>query len=201
MVMAPTRMEQPVEAPDDGLDGTDPARCSGEGAGRVRVPGGPSCVVVAQPGGEARRLLGATLERTGFSVVPADDGVAALEMVCAVGPDAIIADLDGRDLDGLVLCQVLRGLRAHARLPVLVLTAARPDTSRTRRLRGLDTVRVMRRSAGSAAIASTLSEMIGAMGDPPPQRTSAPPPDRRRSREPEVTGGASPYRSRLSRAC
>ena len=176
MVMAPTRMEQPVEAPDDGLDGTDPARCSGEGAGRVRVPGGPSCVVVAQPGGETRRLLGATLERTGFSVVPADDGVAALEMVCAVGPDAIIADLDGRDLDGLVLCQVLRGLRAHARLPVLVLTAARPDTSRTRRLRGLDTVRVMRKPAGPAVIAGALSEMIGAVGAPPPQRHLRPAP-------------------------
>lgn len=92
---------------------------------------------------------------------------------CAGGPTspvaASIADRDGRDRDGLALCQVLRGLRAQARLPVPVLTAARPDTSRTRRLRGPDTVRVMRKPVGSAAIAGALSEMIGAVGAPPPQ--------------------------------
>jgi vancomycin resistance protein VanW len=31
--------------------------------------------------------------------------VAALEVICAVGPDVIVADLDHHDLDGLVLCR------------------------------------------------------------------------------------------------
>jgi CheY-like chemotaxis protein len=99
-------------------------------------------------------------------VVPADDGVAALELVCAVGPDAIIADLDGRHLDGLVLCQVLRGLRAYAGLPVLVLTTARGNAARARTLRSLDGVGVMQKPVGSDAVARALSEMISIAGAP-----------------------------------
>jgi CheY-like chemotaxis protein len=149
----------------DRRERTELTRCSGEGANRAGF-GGPSCVVVAQVGGEERHILEATLKQGGFNVVPADDGVAALELVCAVGPDAIIADLDGRDLDGLVLCQVLRGLRAYAGLPVLVLTTTRGNAARARTLRGLDGVEVMQKPVGSAAVARALSEMISIAGAP-----------------------------------
>jgi two-component system response regulator MprA len=135
-------------------------------------------VVVAKVGGDERHLLEATLEQSGFTVVPAGDGVEALEMVCAVGPDAIIADLDGRDLDGVVLCRVLRGLRAHARLPVLVLTSARGSTDRARTLRGLGGVWVIRKPVGSAEIAGALSQMLSMVGAPatpsPARRTASP---------------------------
>jgi DNA-binding response OmpR family regulator len=115
-------------------------------------------------GGEERQVLEATLAEGGFNVVPADDGLAALELVCAVGPDAIIADLDGCGLDGVVLCHVLRGLRAHARVPVLVLTTANGNAARARMVRGLGGVRVMHKPVRFAAVARALSEMISTVG-------------------------------------
>ena len=161
--MASSEARQRGEELADSWERTGVARCSGDGATRAGLDG-PSCVVIAQAGGEGGQILKATLEQSGFEVVPAEDGVAALELVCAVGPDAIIADLDGRGLDGLVLCQVLRGLRAHATLPVLMLTADHGDAARARTLAALGGVRVIHKPAGSAAVAGALSEMIKVAG-------------------------------------
>jgi DNA-binding response OmpR family regulator len=83
------------------------------------------------------------LQRGGFYVTPASDGARALELLCQVGPDVIIADLDGRDLDGLLLCRVLRSLHAHAMLPVLVLTTASSNDARTRQMLTLSNVRLL----------------------------------------------------------
>jgi DNA-binding response OmpR family regulator len=99
------------------------------------------------------------LERDGCDVVPASDGVAALELLCEVGPDVIIADLDGRDLDGLLLCQVRGSLRAHATLPVLVLTEAGPDTHPARARVSLDNVRIIQKPVDPATIATAVSQM------------------------------------------
>ena len=159
MVLAPLEVEDRGEDVGDQWEHVELTRCSGEGANRAGLGGAP-CVMVARVGGEERQILEATLKRDGFSVVPADDGVAALEKVCAIGPEAIIADLDGRDVDGLVLCQVLRGLCAHARLPVLVLTTASGNPRRAQTLRALDGVRVVQKPVEDAVIVGVLSEMI-----------------------------------------
>lgn len=115
---------------------------------------------MARVGGNDRHLLESALQRGGFDVVPSTDGVAALEMVCARGPDVIIADLDGNDLDGLVLCRVLRNLSAHATLPVLVLTAAGSHGSLARDVGRLGNVRVIQKPARHAAVVAAASEMI-----------------------------------------
>jgi CheY-like chemotaxis protein len=175
VTLAPTAVRKLGKEVGDQREPQELTHCPGAGARRAGL-GGPSCVVVAQIGGEERQVLEATLEQGGFNVVPADDGVAALELVCAVGPDAIIADLDGCDLDGLVLCQVLRGLRAHAKLPVLVLTTAHVNTARSQKMRDLGAVRVMHKPVRFAAVAGALSEMVNIVGAPamrPPLRRAA----------------------------
>ena len=82
------------------------------------------------------------------------------KMICAVGPDVIIADLDGRDLDGLVLCRVLRSLAAHAMLPVLVLTNAASEDARARAMAALGNVRVMRKPAIPVLVLAAVAEML-----------------------------------------
>ena len=141
--------------------------CPGEGMRRARL-GGPPCVVVAQAGGEKRRLLVSALQRGGFHVTPANDGAGALELLCQVGFDVIIADLDGRDLDGLLLCRVLRSLDAHAMLPVLVLTTASSNDARTRQMLTLSNVRLLWSPADPAVVVAAVSEMIniGSAGRP-----------------------------------
>jgi CheY-like chemotaxis protein len=136
---------------------------------RARL-GGPPCVVVAQAGGEKRRLLVSALQRGGFHVTPANDGAGALELLCQVGPDVIIADLDGRDLDGLLLCRVLRSLHAHALLPVLVLTTASSNDAHTRQMLTPSNVRLLQTPADPAVVVAVVSEMIniGPAGRPRP---------------------------------
>jgi DNA-binding response OmpR family regulator len=72
----------------------------------------------------------------------------------------IIADLDGRDLDGLLLCRVLRSLHAHAMLPVLVLTIASSNDARTRQMFTPSNVRLLRTPADPAVVVAAVSGMI-----------------------------------------
>ena len=86
--------------------------------------------------------------------------MAALEMICAVGPDVIVTDLDGRDLDGFVLCRVLRGLAAHFMLPVLVLTNKAAGDAGALAMAALGNVRVMRKPAMPVLVVAAVAEML-----------------------------------------
>ncbi len=72
------------------------------------------------------------LEREGYRVRTAEDGVEALSMASALRPDLVLLDLMLPRLDGL---EVLRGIREHSQAPVLLLTAR---TSEADRVKGLD---------------------------------------------------------------
>ncbi len=69
-----------------------------------------------------RRLIGAVLEREGFSVAQADGGEAALDRVATgLKPDVVILDLVMPHMPGI---EVLKSLRAQGfGAPVIVLTA------------------------------------------------------------------------------
>ncbi|MGH7663413.1 MAG: ATPase, T2SS/T4P/T4SS family [Gemmatimonadaceae bacterium] len=79
-----------------------------------------------------RRLLREMLERDGFVVVEAADGVAALDEVDRSAPDVIVLDLDLPRLDGYGVLTHLRARRATSELPVLVLTAKGDEDSEVR---------------------------------------------------------------------
>jgi len=64
--------------------------------------------------------LALNLRASGYEVVTAVDGVAALEQAQAEAPDLIILDLMLPELDGLTVC---RSLRQVSDTPILVLTA------------------------------------------------------------------------------
>jgi DNA-binding response OmpR family regulator len=64
--------------------------------------------------------LAFNLRGSGYEVVTAMDGVAALEQAQAEAPDLIILDLMLPELDGLTVC---RSLRQVSDTPILVLTA------------------------------------------------------------------------------
>ncbi len=139
--------------------GTDSITCPGSDTRPARS-GGHLCALVAQADGADGQRLESALQGGGFEVIPAQDGVAALQRICAAGPDVIVADLDHQDLDGLALCRVLRSLSAHATVPILVLTRAAAEDARARAMAMLGNVRVMRKPVVPVLVVAAVSEMI-----------------------------------------
>jgi DNA-binding response OmpR family regulator len=64
--------------------------------------------------------LALNLRASGYEVVTAPDGAAALEVARTEKPDVIVLDLMMPELDGLTVC---RTLRQNSDTPILVLTA------------------------------------------------------------------------------
>jgi two-component system, OmpR family, response regulator len=66
-------------------------------------------------------LLSAALRLSGFAVVSADSGAAAVSAAREHHPDIVVLDVMLPDFDGFEVARMLRGV--HERLPVLFLTA------------------------------------------------------------------------------
>ena len=72
------------------------------------------------------------LEKDGYRVLVAHDGLQALELARRKRPDLIVLDLLLPDLDGLDVCRILQ---AESKIPIIMLTAR---TTEDDRLTGLD---------------------------------------------------------------
>ena len=90
-------------------------------------------ILVADDDKSVRESLVRALTLEGYSVVAANDGAKALDLVKTERPDVVVLDVMMPALDGLTVCRVLRAEKN--RVPVLMLTA-RTETSD--RVAGLD---------------------------------------------------------------
>jgi CheY-like chemotaxis protein len=79
-----------------------------------------------------RKVMRDLLEREGYVVTEARDGVQALDQVDRVGPDIIVLDLNLPGLDGYGVLSHLRSRPATANIPVIVLTAKGDEDNEVR---------------------------------------------------------------------
>jgi type II secretory ATPase GspE/PulE/Tfp pilus assembly ATPase PilB-like protein len=79
-----------------------------------------------------RKVVKDLLERDGYIVSEARDGVQALDQVDRVGPDIIVLDLNMPGLDGYGVLSHLRSRPATAGIPVIVLTAKSDEDNEVR---------------------------------------------------------------------
>ena len=79
-----------------------------------------------------RRVMKDLLEREGYIVSEARDGVQALDQVDRFGPDVIVLDLNLPGLDGYGVLSHLRSRPATANIPVVVLTAKSDEDNEVR---------------------------------------------------------------------
>ncbi|KON81157.1 Hpt domain-containing protein [Azoarcus sp. PA01] len=95
-------------------------------AAPLRVP----TVMVVDDSLTVRKITGRLLEREGYRVVVAKDGVDALERLLEAVPDVILSDIEMPRMDGFDL---LRNIRAHERtrdVPVIMITSRLADKHR-----------------------------------------------------------------------
>ncbi len=96
------------------------------------VSEGTRTVLLVEDEAPLRQALRELLEREGYVVVEAEDGVQALDEVDQSAPDVIVLDLNLPRLDGYQVLGHLRARPATAGVPVLVLTARGDEDSEVR---------------------------------------------------------------------
>jgi len=87
-------------------------------------------VLVVDDEKDITALVAYHLEREGFRVLQAHDGLQALEMVKRERPHLLVLDLMLPHLSGLDVCRRLRKDPDTARLPILMLTAKAEETDK-----------------------------------------------------------------------
>jgi CheY-like chemotaxis protein len=89
-------------------------------------------VLIADDKATSRELVRTVLEKEGYSVIEAADGIEALRVAREAAPDMIILDLQMPGLDGFEVLQELRKDRRFAATPIMALTASAMQGDRER---------------------------------------------------------------------
>jgi len=87
------------------------------------MPASSPRVLVVDDCGIMRDVLGMTLRRAGFIVQSASGGRSALELARSTHFDAVLADVNMPEMDGLAMLRALRELPRHLATPVIVLSS------------------------------------------------------------------------------
>jgi two-component system alkaline phosphatase synthesis response regulator PhoP len=77
-------------------------------------------------------IVQGNLEKEGFTVDVAYNGVEGLQKVQANPPDAIVLDVMMPEKDGYVVCQELKGDDKYCNIPIILLTAVASHVTSTR---------------------------------------------------------------------
>src|SRR5205823_4767911 len=107
-----------------------------------------------------RKVMRDLLERDGYVVSEARDGVQALDQIDRVGPDIIVLDLNLPGLDGYGVLSHVRSRPATASIPVVVLTA-KGDEDNEVRVFGLGADDFLTRPFRARALSARLEAVLG----------------------------------------
>jgi len=85
-----------------------------------------SCVLLVEDDPALRRYLEVVLERNGYAVLSAGDGLEAMKFLLTARVDMVVTDALMPNLDGYELCRFVRNSPHLAHLPVILLSALDP---------------------------------------------------------------------------
>jgi twitching motility two-component system response regulator PilG len=87
-------------------------------------------ILVVDDSASVRKLVELTLRRSGFSVISATSGVAALAALAETKPDLILLDVMLVALDGFQLCRAIRNHPDYTAVPIVILSGRESDSDR-----------------------------------------------------------------------
>ena len=88
---------------------------------QVKSPG--ARVLLAEDDRALRRFLQIILERAGYTVLPAADGLEAMKIALSSAVDILVTDAMMPNLSGHELCRFIRNSQTLAQMPVILLSA------------------------------------------------------------------------------
>jgi CheY-like chemotaxis protein len=80
-------------------------------------------VLLAEDDRALRRFLEVVLERAGYKVIPASDGLEAMKLALSTPIDVVVTDAMMPNLSGHEFCRFLRNSQTLSHLPVILLSA------------------------------------------------------------------------------
>ncbi len=118
-----------------------------------------SIVLVVDDEDMTRKLLRLMLERDGFTILEAEDGQQALEVIAESKPDIVILDVMMPNMDGFTTCQELRSQPETADLPIILLSArTQAEAVRTGLQSGAD--RYMTKPISKPELVQTITDLL-----------------------------------------
>jgi chemosensory pili system protein ChpA (sensor histidine kinase/response regulator) len=99
---------------------------------RRAVEHAPYNVLVVDDSLSMRHVLSIAIEKAGWNPIPARDGLEALEIINGgvTPPDLVLLDIEMPRMDGFEFLSTIRAQKAHAALPVVMLTSRGGDKHR-----------------------------------------------------------------------
>lgn len=94
-----------------------------------QVPSGDQCVLLVEDDPALRRYLEIVLQRAGYEVVSAGDGLEAMKVLLSDRVDVVVTDALMPNLDGYELCRFVRSSEHLTHLPIILLSALDPKNS------------------------------------------------------------------------
>jgi DNA-binding response OmpR family regulator len=92
----------------------------------AKTPGNAQCVLLAEDDPALRRYLEVVLQRAGYAVVSAADGLEAMKLLLSTRVDVVVTDAVMPNLDGYELCRFMRSSKHLSELPIILLSALDP---------------------------------------------------------------------------
>ncbi len=87
------------------------------------------CVLLVEDDAASRRYLEIVLERAGYKVMSAADGLSAMKVLLSAEIDAVVTDAMMPNLNGNELCRFIRNSARLTHLPVVLLSALDPKNA------------------------------------------------------------------------
>ncbi len=125
------------------------------------VPRHSGRVLVVDDALTVRELQRSILERAGFEVALAGDGVDALSQLAEHVPDLVLTDVEMPRMDGFTLTEQIRARPALANVAVLILTSLASDADRRRGLEAGADGYIVKSAFDEKALLSAVDRVLG----------------------------------------
>jgi CheY-like chemotaxis protein len=103
----------------------------GEVVHPTKTPGRVRCVLLAEDDAALRRYIEVLLQRAGYKVVSAADGLEAMKALLTVTVDVIVTDAVMPNVSGYELCRFVRSSPHLSHLPIILLSGLDPKNAET----------------------------------------------------------------------